>query len=91
MARHIKLHATPRLDVPLSAELLGAAIRARRTQSGLRLEDAASLCGVAKQTLMKIEQGAGTAKLESVLQICQGLGIVLAIQPWPSEADHDWQ
>lgn len=93
MARQVKALPTPPLNSPLTAELLGKAIRARRTQSGLRLEDAAALCGVAKQTLMKVEHGAGTAKLENILQICLGLGITLTIQPWESasEANDDWQ
>ncbi len=93
MARQVKALPTPPLNSPLTAELLGEAIRARRTQSGLRLEDAAALCGVAKQTLMKVEHGAGTASLENILQICLGLGISLTIQPWEpgTEASDDWQ
>lgn len=93
MARQVKALPTPQLNAPLTAALLGEAIRARRTQSGLRLEDAAALCGVAKQTLMKVEHGAGTASLENVLQICTTLGINLTIQPWESGAgeNDDWQ
>ena len=51
--KQIKQIATPNLNQTLTAELLGQAIKARRTQSNLRLEDAAALCGVAKQTLMQ--------------------------------------
>ncbi|MCC4263476.1 helix-turn-helix domain-containing protein [Oceanimonas baumannii] len=93
MARQVKAQPTPSLTTPITAKLLGEAIRARRTQSGLRLEDAAALCGVAKQTLMKIEHGAGTTSLENVLQICMTLGINLTIQPWEpnAEANDDWQ
>lgn len=93
MARQVKALPTPPLSSPITAELLGEAIRARRTQSGLRLEDAAALCGVAKQTLMKVEHGAGTASLENVLQICATLGINLVILPWDSgaEGSDDWQ
>ena len=54
MAKNIKPLSTPELKQNLSIALLGQAIRARRTQSNLRLEDAATLCGVAKQTLMNI-------------------------------------
>lgn len=89
--RQVKALPTPALDAPLTAELLGKAIKARRTQSGLRLEDAAALCGVAKQTLMKIEHGAGTASLGVVLQVCQNLGIELTIRPWQQERGDDWQ
>lgn len=91
MARQVKALPTPPLSNPLTAELLGQAIKARRTQSGLRLEDAAALCGVAKQTLMKIEHGSPTARLDSILQVCAGLGVKLAIQPWNMEVSDDWQ
>ncbi|MCX7116107.1 MAG: helix-turn-helix transcriptional regulator [Gammaproteobacteria bacterium] len=91
--RQIKKIDGPDLTKPLSAALLGQAIKARRTQSNLRLEDAAALCGVAKQTLMKIEHGQPTSQLGSVLKICSALGIKLYIEPWNSNEDesNDWQ
>ncbi len=91
--KQIKKIDTPDLQQALTAELLGYAIKARRTQSNLRLEDAAALCGVAKQTLMKIEHGQPTSQVGSVLQICSALGIRLYIKPWDSseEANDDWQ
>lgn len=55
MVKHVKILSTPDLSQIVTPELLGKAIRARRTQSQLRLEDAAALCGVAKQTLQDIE------------------------------------
>lgn len=88
--KQIKQIESPDFNQPLTAELLGKAIKARRTQCKLRLEDAAALCGVAKQTLMKIEHGQETAQLASILQACSGLGIKLFIEPWND--DHaDWQ
>ncbi len=83
---------SPSLDQTLTPTLLGQAIKARRTQSGLRLEDAAALCGVAKQTFMKIEHGHPTTQLQSILQICSGLGIKIYISPWinDEEATDDW-
>lgn len=93
MPKQIKPLATPDLMQSVSPELLGQAIKARRTQSQLRLDDAAALCGVAKQTLMNIEHGQATAQLSSVLKICSALGIKLAIVPWQevSEDNDDWQ
>lgn len=93
MGKQIKTLATPDLTQPVTVALLGQAIRARRTQSHLRLADAAALCGVAKQTLQDIEHGKGTSRMDIFLQICQGLGIKLFIQPWiiDIEADDDWQ
>lgn len=91
--KRIKKLNTPELNRALTSELLGQAIKARRTQSGLRLEDAAALCGVAKQTFMNIEHGQATIQFGSVLQICSALGIKLYIAPWPSneEVNDDWQ
>ena len=93
MVKHIKQLDTPDLTQALTPELLGQAIKARRTQSNLRLEDAAALCGVAKQTLMKIEHGQKTSQLISVLQVCAALGLKLNILPWASnkEIEDDWQ
>lgn len=82
MAKQIKVHPTPDLTQRLTPELLGLAIRSKRTQSQLRLEDAATLCNVAKQTLQDIESGSGKSKFETILQVCHGLGIHLQIMPW---------
>lgn len=92
MGKRIKALATPDLNINMSAVLLGQAIRARRTQSGLRLEDTAALCGVSKQTLTNVEHGEGKTQLNLVLQICSGLGIHLRIVPWsdPQEVSDDW-
>lgn len=94
MTKTLTIEKTPDLSAAFSAKLLGKAIKARRTQSQLRLEDAAALCGVAKQTLLNIEHGHETIKLNSLLRICEGLGIKLGIQPWAqksSEVNDEWQ
>ena len=93
MANLIKKQAIPDLEQALTPLLLGQAVRAKRTQIGLRLEDAAALCGVAKQTLTNIEHGKASSKLSSILQVCEGLGIKLCIEPWiaEGEADDEWQ
>lgn len=93
MAKQIIKLDTPDLSQMLTPELLGQAIKARRTQSNLRLEDAAALCGVAKQTFMNIEHGLMNSQFNNVLQICSGLGIKLCILPWHSvdEVSDDWQ
>lgn len=90
MAKKIKILGTPDLGQPFSAKLLGEAVKARRTQSGVRLQDAAHLCGVAKQTFMKIEHGDGNSKIESILSICKGLGIKLKIESWEVNEDDGW-
>ena len=91
--KKIKKVNNPDFKQIVTASMLGQAIKARRTQSDLRLEDAAALCGVAKQTFMNIEHGQSTAQLKSVLQICAALGIKMYIAPWRSDEDvkDDWQ
>lgn len=93
MSKKIKALLTPDLSQHLTAKLLGDAVRARRTQSNLRQEDAAALCGVAKQTYLQIEHGNPNAKLDTVLKVCASLGIKLNISPWVPEQDleDDWQ
>lgn len=92
MPKRIKKCPTPDLSQPLQAKLLGEAIRARRTQSNLRLEDAAALSGLAKQTLTQIEHGNESTQLGTLLQICNSLGIKLYIKPWQEndEVDNGW-
>ncbi|MCO4754103.1 MAG: hypothetical protein KC478_06460 [Bacteriovoracaceae bacterium] len=51
MGKKVKSIAAPKEKGPLTPELLGKYVKAKRTQSGLRLEDAALICGVAKETL----------------------------------------
>jgi len=93
MAKKITVFSTPDLDVPISPKLIGNAIRAKRTQSLLRIEDAAALCGVAKQTFMKVEHGHPNTKISTVLQICASLGIDITIIPWQTneELNDEWQ
>lgn len=85
MAGKIKARPTPTQDGPMSMKLLGQYVRARRTQAGLRIDDAALLCGVAKDTLSRIETGRATVQVSSVLQVLQQLGINLKVEPWEEE------
>lgn len=82
MAKKVKGIPTPKENGPLTADLLGKFVKARRTQSGLRLEDAALLCGVSKDTLSKIENARDGVRFESVLQVCKMLGVELRVKPW---------
>jgi DNA-binding XRE family transcriptional regulator len=93
MPKNIAIALTPNLKTAITPELIGKAIHAKRTQSQLRLEDAAALCGVAKQTLMKAEHGHPNTKISTLLQICSSLGIVIIILPWQEneEVNDEWQ
>jgi DNA-binding XRE family transcriptional regulator len=57
------------------------------------LEDAAALCGVAKQTFMNVEHGHPSTQISTLLQICASLGISITILPWQKkeEESDEWQ
>lgn len=82
MAKKIKIYPTPQNKDSFDAVILGEFVRARRTQSGLGIHDAAALCGVAVDTLNKIENAKGDVMLSSVLTVCNMLGIRLQVIPW---------
>lgn len=85
MAKNVKPLKKPASNGPLTSQLLSEHIRAKRTQSGLRLEDAALLCKISKETISKIEAGKSGVKFETVLHVCQMLGLELLIKPWEDE------
>ncbi len=82
MARQITPESTPDVSSPLNAEILGKFVRARRTQSQLRLIDAAELCGVSIDTLSKIETAKAGVNVDSLFKVLNGLGIKLKVSPW---------
>lgn len=86
MAKKVKALQTP-VTQTLTAESLGLFVKAKRTQAGLRLEDAAMLCGVAKDTLSKIESGEGAVRLESVLLVCRKLGVSIELRSWGDDGE----
>jgi DNA-binding XRE family transcriptional regulator len=64
----------------VDAETLGRFIRARRTQSGLGIHEAAAFCGVAVGTMSKIETASGDVRLSTVLIVCRMLGVSISIE-----------
>ncbi len=82
MAKTIKPIPTPAQSGPLDAETLGKFVRARRTQSGMGMHEAAAFCGVAVDTLTRIETAKGDVKLSSILTVCRMLGINLKVESW---------
>lgn len=58
---------------------LGGLIREQRRASGLRIDDAADLCGVSVDLLSRLENGhsgVGTARL---LKVMDGLGLAMIV------------
>ena len=80
--KKVKAVKAPSFEVALSVESIGQFIKARRTQEGLSTQDAAMLSGVSAHTLNNVENGIPGMKMQTVLTICESLGIKLQIVPW---------
>ena len=80
--KQVKSLPTPNLDQPLSLELIGKTIKARRTQQGLDMKTTAMLCDVSVVTLSKIENAAKGVRMDSILKVMTALGIKMSIESW---------
>lgn len=80
--KQIKSLPSPDLSQVLSLELIGKAIKARRTQQKLDRKTAAMLCDVSTVTLGKIENASSGVRMESILKVMMALGIKMYIAPW---------
>jgi len=80
--KKVKAVKAPRFDAPLSVGSIGQFIKARRTQEGLSTQDAAMLCGISAHTFNNVENGIAGMKMQTVLTICESLGIKLQVLPW---------
>jgi DNA-binding XRE family transcriptional regulator len=79
MVRRVKKTDFPS-DMEVSeSSVLGASIRASRTEASLSLEEAAMTLGIAKQTLADLERGKPTVSLGTVLKVVRELGLTLFI------------
>lgn len=58
---------------------LGARIRSRRKTSGLRIDDAAALCGVSVDLLSRLENGKSGVSTARLLAVLEGLGLTLLV------------
>lgn len=62
-----------------SLETLGNVIRTRRKSSGLRIDDAAALCGVSVDLLSRLENGRSGVSTDRLLKVLDGLGLSLSV------------
>jgi transcriptional regulator with XRE-family HTH domain len=60
---------------------IGTQIRAARRRQGLRIDDAASLCGVSVDLLSRLENGKGSVGTDKVLLVMAALGMELFVAP----------
>lgn len=82
MARTITPAPLPEKPTIETVAEFGAFVRSLRTQQGLRIDDAASLCGVSVALLSALENGKPRGVgLDKVLQIAHQLGLSLLAVP----------
>jgi transcriptional regulator with XRE-family HTH domain len=60
-------------------EDLGRLVRTQRRASGLRIDDAAALCGVSVDLLSRLENGHSGVSSERLLKVLDGLGLTMLI------------
>ncbi len=73
--------ASPELLRITNASAFGPAIRARRREQSLRIDDAASLSGVSVDLLSRLENGKGSVRLDKLLSVLDSLGLALVLGP----------
>jgi hypothetical protein len=73
--------APPKLLRVTDAAAVGPAIRARRREQSLRIDDAASLSGVSVDLLSRLENGKGSVRLDKLLAVLDSLGLALMLGP----------
>ncbi|WP_354005386.1 helix-turn-helix domain-containing protein [Roseateles amylovorans] len=71
----------PNLLRVTDATAVGPAIRARRREQSLRIDDAASLSGVSVDLLSRLENGKGAVRLDKLLAVLDSLGLALMLGP----------
>jgi len=59
---------------------LGRRIREKRKASGLRIDDAAALCGVSFDLLSRLENGKSGVATDRVLKVLDGLGLAMLVR-----------
>jgi transcriptional regulator with XRE-family HTH domain len=84
MAKKVVPLPTPKQDGALNPAMLGAFVRARRTQSRLTIHETAALCGVTVKMLSALETATADVGLSKALHICQQLGVPLRVDSWDS-------
>ena len=75
----VKAQPMPSLNVEFSTELLGRAIRSKRTEKGWRIDDLALKAGLSRTTVMKIEKGDANVTFANIVLLMELLGLSLRL------------
>lgn len=80
-SRRAALLDVPVVQVVSYAKQMGLQVRANRNQQGLRIDDAAALCGVSVDLMSRLENGLGSIRLDKLMCVLDGLGLTLLVAP----------
>jgi y4mF family transcriptional regulator len=61
-------------------EFIGGLIQSRRKLRKIRQEDLAEIAGISPRTLRNIEKGTANPELETLLKICEVLGLSIKVE-----------
>src|SRR3990172_6990783 len=62
-----------------SLAALGRLVRAQRVASGLRIDDAAALCGISVDLLSRLENGRSGVSTDRLLKVLDALGLAMLV------------
>jgi len=62
-----------------SLAALGHIVRAQRRASGLRIDDAAALCGVSVDLLSRLENGRSGISTDRLMKVLDALGLAMVV------------
>lgn len=62
-----------------SLAALGRIVRAQRRASGLRIDDAAALCGVSVDLLSRLENGRSGISTDRLMKVIDALGLAMVV------------
>ena len=79
MSRSLAKPVLPASPQAVDAEALGRSVRAQRLAAGLRIDDAAALCGVSVTVLSRLENAASGISTQNLFKVLDGLGLSLLI------------
>ena len=79
--RRAALLDVPAVQAVCSAADIGRQVRANRSQQGLRIDDAAALCGVSVDLMSRLENGVASVRLDKLMSVLYGIGLTLLIAP----------
>lgn len=75
----VKAQPMPDLNSEFSMEMIGSAIRSKRTERGLRIDDLALKANLSRRTVMKIEKGDANVTFSNVMLLMDFLGLSLRL------------